>query len=421
MQKWDAPKPPIRKLATSPLLLSLLCLIFEDSGDFPAKRSSIYEQGIEQLLREWNPHERERCPFYRELSPDYRQSLLRYIAAETFEKGNYFFKQQEVGKLIEEYIESLDRFTQRELLKLDSQVTLKTIEAQHGLLIERANGVYSFSHRTFHEYFATLEIAETQSPESLQRLATHITEERWREVFLLSVEMADPADELLRLMKHYTDELLAEENKLQKFLNWIDEKARSVDAVHQPVSVREFYFGLPMCIGLFYHYDYYDNNTLGKDLSLDRALEFALDRACACMPAFDEGFDPDRDTLDLDFSRDETLDLAYIQDPSLYIPLKHIVDQLPEQSRENRRDFNQWWKANGKAWTLQLQTTILNKRNIGHDWQFSDAQQEKLQQYYDANQLLVDCLNSDYVSREVRQEIEETLLLPISNIQARKS
>lgn len=60
--------------------------------------------------------------------------------------------------------------------------------------------------------------------------------------------------------------------------------------------------------------------------------------------------------------------------------------------------------------------------NIGSDWQFKKAQQKSLEQYYDTNQLLVDCLNSDcYVSREVRAEIEDTLLLPISSIQARQN
>ena len=59
---------------------------------------------------------------------------------------------------------------------------------------------------------------------------------------------------------------------------------------------------------------------------------------------------------------------------------------------------------------------ILNERiqqYIGHDWQFNVEQKILLQQYYDANKLLVNCLNSDcYVSREVRQEIEASLLLP---------
>ncbi|MEQ9666955.1 NACHT C-terminal helical domain 2-containing protein [Coleofasciculus sp. G2-EDA-02] len=65
---------------------------------------------------------------------------------------------------------------------------------------------------------------------------------------------------------------------------------------------------------------------------------------------------------------------------------------------------------------------MIQYRNIGHNWQFSDSQKQLLKQYYDANKLLVDCLNSDcYVSQEVRQEIEDTLLLPIAEIEKRKS
>ena len=59
---------------------------------------------------------------------------------------------------------------------------------------------------------------------------------------------------------------------------------------------------------------------------------------------------------------------------------------------------------------------IIN-RDIGHDWQFTDEQKRLLQQYYDANFLLVRCLNSNcYISRPVRQSIEDTLLLPYEEL-----
>jgi predicted NACHT family NTPase len=57
---------------------------------------------------------------------------------------------------------------------------------------------------------------------------------------------------------------------------------------------------------------------------------------------------------------------------------------------------------------------LIQYRNIGHDWQFSDEQRQKLQQYYTANKLLVDSLKSENVSDQLRQEIEATLLLPIT-------
>lgn len=60
---------------------------------------------------------------------------------------------------------------------------------------------------------------------------------------------------------------------------------------------------------------------------------------------------------------------------------------------------------------------MIDHRNIGHDWQFTPAQTKKLQQHFEANQLLVDCLNSDcYVTKVTRQEILSTLLLPMSEL-----
>ena len=56
-------------------------------------------------------------------------------------------------------------------------------------------------------------------------------------------------------------------------------------------------------------------------------------------------------------------------------------------------------------------------RNLGQDWQFSKAQKEQLQQYYEANQFLADCLKSTNCSQQLRQEIAATLLLPLAQCQ----
>jgi predicted NACHT family NTPase len=71
---------------------------------------------------------------------------------------------------------------------------LKSIEAQHGLLVERARGIYSFSHLTFQEYFTARYFVESSDPQALENLSSHITEKRWREVFLLTTEMLPNAE-----------------------------------------------------------------------------------------------------------------------------------------------------------------------------------------------------------------------------------
>ncbi|OZH54221.1 hypothetical protein AFK68_12305, partial [Hydrocoleum sp. CS-953] len=49
------------------------------------------------------------------------------------------------------------------------------------------------------------------------------------------------------------------------------------------------------------------------------------------------------------------------------------------------------------------------------DWQFTDNEKELLTQYCQANRLIVECLNN--LPSEVREEIEETLLLPLEEIE----
>ncbi|MGB3514591.1 MAG: hypothetical protein WBA93_36355 [Microcoleaceae cyanobacterium] len=60
-------------------------------------------------------------------------------------------------------------------------------------------------------------------------------------------------------------------------------------------------------------------------------------------------------------------------------------------------------KINGRTWSNKFRKLIIKYRNICHDWQFSDEQHFALPEYYYANGLLLNCLNSDcYVSRAVR-------------------
>jgi predicted NACHT family NTPase len=98
--RWFKPKHPmkaekflakveesqnIRELAANPLLLTLLCLIFENQGKFKNSRSELYEEGIDLLLERWDDsRDIERDQIYRNLSPKRKKDLLSQIAFKTF-------------------------------------------------------------------------------------------------------------------------------------------------------------------------------------------------------------------------------------------------------------------------------------------------------------------------------------------------
>ena len=82
----------------------------------------------------------------------------------------------------------------------------------------------------------------------------------------------------------------------------------------------------------------------------------------------------------------------------------------------NREIFREWWLNNGLEWTKNLRDVIIQYRDIGQDWQFTESQKELLVQYYQANKFLMECLNSGCnVSPEVRAHIEDNLFLPLDS------
>src|SRR4028118_2428321 len=204
------------------------------------------------------------------------------------------------------------------------------------------------------------------------------------------------ADYFMLLMKQRTDELVATDQKLQQFLMWVSEKSLSVEVPYKPAAVRAFYFALVRDLTL--------DSTLVKafDLALDSALVATLDLA------LDRVLNP---------ALVHTLNLAL--NPELRRALQELKAQLPDPDSDEER-FKQWWQVHSQTWTNQLSSAMIRYRNIGHNWQFSKQQQVLLQQYYDANTLVVDCLyNASNVTPEVRSHIEDTLLLPIVEIEKR--
>ncbi len=416
--------PPIQELATNPLLLTLLCLMFEESADFPSNRSELYEEGLNVLLKKWDAKRNiKREQVYKNLCIQHKVDLLSQIAFKTFERGDYFFRQRELEQHIADYICNLpDVSTELVALQLDREAVLKSIEAQHGLLVERARGIYSFSHLTIHEYFTAKKIVSSPDPQSidtaLKQLVSHIAQKRWHEVFLLSVGMLQNADYLLHLIKQQIDQLLAADEQLQSFLTWVSKKSRTVNATYRLVIVRAFYFDLDLARALELVGGTLDlarafDRKITRDLDCNLALDLALDRTLALNRVLNKIPNP-ISVLNSVVAR--AIDRARLIDPELEQVLQQLKKQVSHLDTDSK-GFEVWWKNNGEAWTEQLRAIMISYRHLGHDWQFSKQQKDALKQYYEANQLLVDCLNSNcYVTSRVRQEIEETLLLPLTEL-----
>jgi ribosomal protein L7/L12 len=76
-----------------------------------------------------------------------------------------------------------------------------------------------------------------------------------------------------------------------------------------------------------------------------------------------------------------------------------------------------WWNQNQTKLSDDLRSILIRHRNIAHDWQFNGLQTRQLHLYYEANLLIVKCLKRCNANLQITKEIENTLLLPIAEIE----
>lgn len=209
----------IRDLAANPLLLSQICGIFYRRSDFPAYRSDIYWNLVRLLLDEWNAMKGvQEDPEQSGLSLPNLINLIGELAIEGLRHNQYLFEERALEEFIANFTQNLsDVAEDPELLLVKSRGILRTIVKHYGLLRERSQGIYTFSHIAFQEYFAARKITKSSNlEESLENLMDYVGEAEWREVFLLIIDLLKNKGLLVTLLQR----------KIEASANQKDEIAR---------------------------------------------------------------------------------------------------------------------------------------------------------------------------------------------------
>jgi predicted NACHT family NTPase len=418
-------REPVMELATNPLLLTLLCLIFGEGSEFPSNRSELYKEGLDVLLKKWDANrDIDRHQVYKKLSLRRKEDLLSQVAFDTFDRGEYFFKQSTVERHITDYIRNLPgAAADEEDLQLDSELVLRSIMAQHGLLVERAREIFSFSHLTFHEYFTAKWIVDSFAVHGtllFLKLVQHVGDRRWREVFFLVLGMLPNASSHLLEIKQEIDGILAGDEKLQEYLGWLNEKCQSIESElndrtsSELLIVRLLYLDLPV----YSSYKDYSAQSQSYLLSLDLSdndisapfsakmfmalplplrLDFCL---YFCIHYFQLPILLEFHLLDQAIGNAQMLKCS----DEFLDELKNLKQQIPLQSE----NFAQWQQKS--------LAVLIKYRNVGYDWQFTPQQKDRIYKYYNANNLLRECLelkDECYIDIATRQHITDAFCSPI--------
>ncbi|OHE82955.1 MAG: hypothetical protein A2107_00610 [Verrucomicrobia bacterium GWF2_62_7] len=224
------------ELARTPLLLTFLCLVYDNSQSLPANRSDLYEEALKILMERWASENRRRNEtIYKGLTTKLEVLLLEQIAGPMFSASEVFFTQKHL-------VDKIDDFLRKELnapKHLDGQQVLKAIEVQQGLFVERAHNLYSFSHLTLQEYLTARYIQNERKVTEL--ITEHLFDKRWREVFLLLAGMSR-ADDMLTTMTASVDRSLRQNQKTAQLLEWIHDRLPMCKEVTKAAACRAAMF-----------------------------------------------------------------------------------------------------------------------------------------------------------------------------------
>lgn len=340
----------IADLCATPLLLTLMCIAFDENMSFPQNRAELYKEALDALLKKWDSSRAvKRNTAYKQLSLAKKELLLSEIAVKTFSEKKYFIKQEELEQIIARFMVNLKPIA-GEIFEYDPAAVLKEIESQHGILVERANRIYSFSHLTFQEFFTAKYITSNANQTGPTNLAIqHADEPRWREVFILTTGLLAKADDFIL--------------QIRKELHAISNDFKLNIMLRDIASLVTASAGLPLPI----------RRTI--------AIKFVMSQVKITYPEFASSeYAADSLLVDMqkEFGKISNLD-------------REIVTTLQMGLHERREDVDRVIKS------------IIKSPYTGL---------EKVHEYIQMTKLLVNCLNVDaYITAPVRAQIVDSIFL----------
>lgn len=394
-----------KELAHTPLLLTLTCLLYQKAGQFPTNRATLYEKAFRVLLEEWAgekglPQEK----LYKGLDTKRKEILLAEIACRAFFKNYFFLTERELSEQIETVLAEMLPYEEN----IDGRAVLKAIEIYHGVLVENASGIYSFSHLTFQE-FLTAQHLVGDYHQVEQVIQEHLFDSRWREIFLLLAGLKKADDLLLKMHRQIQDCII--ETPLASLFKWVDQAAQASTEIYKPAARR--------AIATFLILDLIQ--TLSPDiarvhiLSLDarRAHELALkiDPTLNIGPGIGT-------TIVRALTTEQVIDLS--------IAIAHKFKNIKLLNHEKFVALVARLKAlKVKIKSCDISVSVhkkvlkyiylnwLNSLNIQQDFlaELTNQDLKLLDRYLDANLLLLECKKSAVrLSKETWEQIEAELL-----------
>lgn len=397
-----------KELAHTPLLLTFLCLAYDRSLTFPNNRAVLYQKALRILLEEWAAEKRldNQRKIYEGLNIELEERLLAKIAIKSFAKDRLFFSQKEL-------VEQIKNFLANNLnapKQLDGEAVLDAIVVQQGILVERADDVYSFSHLTLQEYLTAQYIAD--NPQLLPDVVSqYLTNKSWREVFLLiagRMTSNSGVDRLLLRMEKQARSLI-NTPKLVSLLRWADQATAGSKGKYEGAEKRSVAIFLALALTCALKsvrvsvFDYIFDRV--PDYIPNRALAHVIDGILEFTRVIEE-------IIDLEFTRvlsiARSIDFKKIE---IFKSVSFAALISDTEALRSEVSFNQPYEIR-RAFAEKILQLWFNVIGLDHTSAMLSVDEAKaLSHYLYANELIVRCKEAAVeVSPQVWAAIEDRML-----------
>ncbi|MEM9217890.1 MAG: NACHT domain-containing protein [Cyanobacteria bacterium P01_F01_bin.150] len=410
------------ELTRTPLLMELLCRVFQQYGEFPPTRADLYQKGINGLI--YKDKNLQKYPFISHITRNDVWRFLHQIAMHYFtsqDEPMVLFDREDVLVRTQEFFIPI---VQRNIDLEEANQLLENFELTYGLLVTHSANCCVFSHLTFQEYFTANFLAKKSQQKTVLK---YITVPKWRFVIELVSELLhrDEKEYFFNQFKESVDAIVLNQ-KLKRFVRWLDCMAVEVlDTVgssiaHKRTLLRAWYFSFS-----FQDADTLYNpgrmsgnfilpelNRVASYISSNTLKEHALFYKAYYATWNDNRYQEfERAVVTIHYSIQQQTNDSDDESLRLLRQLESWKDMI-NLRKAHYKHPERWWQAERNYWKTRVGDFIDKTYGLRTHWTFTEKEKQLLFEYYDASRLLSICTvrAGQRLSNKYRQTLADSLL-----------